>query len=43
MLRSVKLNYSYAGFFHVVKKLRGLLAYICAGLWEYVVIVKFWF
>jgi len=33
-------NYTYAGFFLYHVKLRGLLEYIYAGLWEYVLIVK---
>jgi len=33
-------NYTYAGFLSCSIKLRGLLEYIYAGLWEYVLIVK---
>ena len=33
-------NYAYAGFFSYSIKLRGLLEYVYAGLWEYVLIVK---
>ena len=33
-------NYTYAGFFSRSIKLRGLLDYIDAGLWEYVFTVK---
>ena len=33
-------NYTYAGFFSCSIKLRGSLEYICAGLREYVLIVK---
>ena len=34
------LNYTYAGFFSGSVKLRGMLEYVYAGLWEYVLIVK---
>jgi len=33
-------NYTYAGFFLYNVKLRGLLEYIYADLWEHVLIVK---
>jgi len=33
-------NYTYAGFFSRSIKLRSLLEYIDAGLWEYVLTVK---
>jgi len=33
-------NYTYVGFFSCSMKLRGLLEYIYAGLWKYVLIVK---
>jgi len=33
-------NFTYADFFSCSIKLRGLLEYIYAGLWEYVLIVK---
>jgi len=33
-------NYTYAGFFSCNIKLCGLLEYIYAALWEYVLIVK---
>ena len=33
-------NYTYAGFFSRSIKLRGLLEYIVAVLWEYVLTVK---
>jgi len=36
-------NYTYAGFFTCSIKLRGLLEYVHAGLWEYVLIVNDWF
>ena len=36
-------NYTYAGFFTCSIKLRGLLEYVYAGLWEYVLIAKDWF
>jgi len=33
-------NYAYAGFFPHSMKLRDLLEYVYAGLWEYILIVK---
>ena len=33
-------NYTYPGFFSCSTKLCGLLEYIYAGLWEYVLIIK---
>jgi len=33
-------NYTYAGFFSCNIKLRGLLEYVYASLWKYVLIVK---
>jgi len=33
-------NHTYAGFFSRSIKLRGLLEYVNAGLWEYALIVK---